>query len=376
MSVPSRPDKGPYADPTGTVVAVVMEKYAAPDRVLDAPIEHLTRRPEVYNGYADPDRCYPVHTPAAAWVSAGCYLSDGGSDTKVAAAIQSALAEHRLGREWDRMVKIESDARATKEAAERPTRFALPEHRRYPIDTPARIKAATDYFAEHWAAFDPVDRRTYATNLVAAINDGSKAASVAPDVVWRLEAEAGDGMLSRTWRDALEVRVKLARATGDSALVAALEKAGSSRPPDPAALADLLRGVDRVRGWDLPDPLSVLVSDTPSTAAAKVAGVVRAASGRWYTKEALMRVPDRAVADIMVGCGLPAVNLDAESHERFGGPIGLPIQSLDKRSSLLIDPNSCARFEALLADFGVAPVSQDPAHTDWGAVASGTATTP
>lgn len=359
---------GPYGDPTGYHVARVMEKFAAPTSVLDAPIDHLTTRPVVRNGYADDARTYPVHSPAAAWVSAAFYLESGAPDTKVAASIRDALTTYRLGREWARMEVLEATERTAKEAAAAPKRFALPAEKKYPIDTPEEIKRAAAYFMEHKDRFSGSNRRTFAAEVVKAAGDDSIRIDL--DTAWRLESEAGLGRLAPSWKRVFHSRIKLASLNGNADLTTVLEKEASAAPSDPVALAGMLREVDRACKWDLPDPLTELISDTPTTATEKLAGLVRSATGKWYAKAALDAIPDKLITDLFADApSLSFIDLDTTDVRGQSARFGLPVVSSAKKAELLMDPKFCDRLEAVLSDHDTQPVGQDPVKTDWAALA-------
>lgn len=321
----------------------MMEKYSAPDSVLDAPVASLSTQPALRGAYADDARVYPIHTPAAAWVSAAYFLDNGSGNAKVAAEIKAALLRHRMWDEWERLAEAADMNRRIKSAAAATTRFALPDQRRYPLDTPDDVARAVDYFDKYASAFDAAERKTYARSVVEAIKSAGLAA--ADDTMWRLEAEAGLGRLSKSWRAAVTVRTKLAADSPE--VVDALDKAAAFPPPDPLELVCALRELDKVAGWDLPDPLTAVIDETPTSAARKLASVVRAASGRWYSVGDVGAVPEAEI-DLLVA------------------PV--TVASGEKRAALLADPTTCPAFEALLVDRGVAHVWQDRERPDWQAL--------
>lgn len=337
---------GPYADPTGNRSAALMDKYAAPDEVLDAPTGSVTDRPATRADYADEGRCFPVHTPAAAWLSAAHYLDAGSRNEKVAGEIRNALLRHRLWDEWDRLADAAAANERTKAAAET-HRYALPDRKRYPLDTADDVRTAAAYFTRHADSFSHDDRRKYASAVVTAADDHR--VDLGSDLR-RFEAEAGLGLLSRSWRDAVTCRTKLA--ADDAGAAAALEKASAAPPDDPLELVGLLRDLDKVASWDLPDPLDDVIGETPSTAREKLAGAVRAHSGRWY------RIGDVAA--------VPAADIDA-----VVAPLGVAIASNEKRAALLADPETGTAFEELLLDRGVRYVAHDRERADWVGLAGG-----
>lgn len=328
-----------------------MTKYAAPDRVTAAPPAALFDPPPVACNFADAGRTYPLHAPAAAWASAAAYHDAGATDPAAGERIKAACVYYGLSAEWDRLAA----ARPAGPVAPPPDRWALPEQRRYPLDTAAAVKAAADYFARYADRLAAADRRTFAGELVKAAADHPGV--VDPAGVWRLEAEAGLGRPAPGWEAEARWRAKMAADAGEPGLAAAIEKAAAEAAQDQVGapvgtyrtageLAALMRAVDRRMGWELDDPLPGLVGDTPSTARAKLAAAVEAASGAWYARADLDRVPDAACA---------AVGL---------GPI---VARATKAAALAASP----AFERLALAHGVVPVRAAPrARVDWAAVAA------
>lgn len=320
-----------------------MDKYAAPDVILECPVDAAFGRPVVRGAYADDDRKYPIDNPASAWLSAASYFDSGSTDRKVAAALQTALNEHRLGDEWERLSETADMYRRTKAAAEAPKAFAL--NGRFPIDTDDRVIAAVSYFAKHASAFSHDDRAAFATAVVRVMTDAVKRASD-PAAVRRIEAEAGLGRPASDWRRAVTDRARL---SDDPAATEVLNKIASAPLTDPMGLVRDLRDLDAIARWDLPDPIDTVIGETPSTAAAKLASVVPAPSGNWYRRSDLSRVSDGAVAELFA------------SGE-------VPVFSVEKRAALLTDPTTGPEFERVLNDHDVKPVQHSPHKTDWKAL--------
>lgn len=51
------------------------------------------------------------------------------------------------------------------------TKWAMPSAQRYPLDSYADVKLATEYFDEHYNAFTPADRREYAVHLAQRLEE-------------------------------------------------------------------------------------------------------------------------------------------------------------------------------------------------------------
>lgn len=337
---------GPKTDRTGAVTAGLMTKFAAPSAVSAAPVQSVHDAADVAANFADPfgRREYPIHSPASAWASAAFYHSTGSTDPEVAGRIKEACYRHRLFGEWER---LEAAARPAAVKTAAASAYALPAAGRYPIDTPEQIKSASDYFHVHAAAFPDADRREFARNT-------ARAANRYPDLLpaerlHRLQAEAGLGRLSGSWKSAFEVRIRLAEIENQTDLASALKSASASPPEDTAAAAALLRRVDRVNGWRVADPLDVIVDLTPAKAAADLSTVVKSADGSWYRRADLARVPDSTVAVL------------------FGAP---PVASGEYRAGLLKSAETAKAFQAVLADHGVRPVREARARVDWARLAA------
>lgn len=347
---------GPLADPTGAGIAVVLTKYAAPDDVLGAPPEDLFVPENVAVNFADARRTYPIHTKAAAWISAAYYHDSGSDDAVVGDRIKLACQYHQIGKEWNKLASLRPQHVETQV-----TYYALPAAKKYPLDTPEQVKAADEYFTKYASYFPAEDRRTYAGEMV-------KAAIRHPQAVtdlWRLEAEAGLGLPAEGWETEFAQRAKKALELGDEDLAAVLDKTAVDfkqqiidRQVSPMGtftnageLSDLLKKADRKYGWNYGDPLGGLVGDTPSTAGKKLAGVVRSAAGNWYVKEAVDAVPDNLFTEL-VGCG--------------------PVVSRETKLGLLQDATKVAAVERLLNLHNVEPVERaKPQRVDWEKLAAG-----
>ena len=337
------PFGGPLADRTGCKAAALFVTYAAPAAVTAAPVEDIFDVPKVAANFADGGYTYPISTPAAAWASAAAYHDSGADDPATAGRIKDACDRHRLSGEWDRL----------KAAAARPApaegRYALPAAKKYPLDTAAQVKAACAYLPPHADRLSGAERVEYAANVLKAAADLK--VDLAPDGLYRLEAEAGLSRPADGWRNELTTRAGLAKLAGDADLVGLFEKAAAGPSADhvgafrnPAELAELLRSVDRRMGWSLPDPLLGVSGDTPSSAAAKLAGAVKAASGNWYLLDDLDRVPDAPLVELF---GLP------------------PVLSKEAKAALLADPGRGAAAEAVVAGYAEPAERAPRRRLDW-----------
>lgn len=341
---------GPAADPTGGLAAGVMRKFAAPAKVLDADPGDLFGPPKVASNFADPGYQYPVHTPAAAWVSAAVYHQAGSDDPEVAERIKAACDDHRLWGEWDRL-----KAAAAPPPPPEPA-WALPAVKKYPLGTAADVKQAATYFVTYADRLSTADRRTFAAETVKAA--AAQAATLDPAVRDRLEAEAGLGYPAppAAWRAECEKRAYMVKDTNGK-LAETLTKLAASYldgvpvTEDPVEAAATLRELDKVAGLDLTDPLRGLVAETPSSARAKLASAVRAASGNWYSLKDLDRVPDQTAAELRPG------------------PV---VWSKEAKARLLEDGPTAGVFEQILVDHGAEPVARAPRpRVDWASLATG-----
>lgn len=289
-----------------------MQKYAAPDRLLEKRASDLLERPTFAASYADTGRTYPIHTAPAAWVSAAAYHDTRSTDPDVGGRIKAALDWFGISSEWDRL----SALRPAEPAAPTVTKWALPDAQRYPLDTGDQVKAAIDYFDRYKTRFSYDERRVFADSLVKCASDHP--ALFPGRALWQLEAEAGLGLPHPSWRVEFDHRIKRARELGEQELADVLTKtanavnyggggsasfgssvtmpAGTFR--NAAEMSDLLTQLDKRFGWSSGNPMDGLVGETPSTAMAKLATVTKSAHGHWYRITDLDRVPDDLCREI------------------------------------------------------------------------------
>jgi len=345
-SLNTRLAPGPMSDRTGAIAADLIRRYGMPDRLLDKSAAEIFEGTPIRTGYADTAKTYPVHSPSSAWLSAAAYHDTASSDPVVGNRIKEACEWFGVGSEWDRLEAIRP-----KEASAPPVKtWALPHCQKYPLDTEGQVKSAANYF-EQWAdRFSDEDRRIYAEQLV-------KAADVFPsaidaDRLWRFEAEAGLGLPTDNWKTEFSVRAKKARQLGATELADAIDKAAADAEEsinefgtfrNAGELANMWKKLDDRFKWGQDDPLRGMVSMTPSMARLKLASAVKAASGNWYLKSDLDRVPDEACFEL---CGMG------------------PVVSLQAKVAAVSDPSS--PFEKLARSMGVEPIERAPqARVDW-----------
>lgn len=333
---------GPAADPVGVRTMALLSGLGCPADLVKRAAEAAPGWADLPAAhYADDGRAYPVHDPLAATVSAACFLAGGGGAPEVAGRIKRACQRFGLGHVWDGLAKLAADRPAP---AEPP--YALPAQRKYPLGTPARVKAAAAYLAEHGDALAPADRRTFAANVLAA----------------------DAGVLGIYERAAVEQVAGLGRPAGDPARAFTARKAAAAGNPearekaaslereyrasgDHYAAADALRALDRAMGWDhLSDPGPLLTGLTPALAGKLAADYAVAPGGAWYKKSDLDAVPLQDLRDAF-GLG--------------------PVVPRSKRAELLAEhPDTYPRF---LADYGVRPTytpATPRAVVDWDALAA------
>jgi hypothetical protein len=325
----------------GARTAIALARLGAPPEVKAAAAAQMpewTNLPPVC--YADEGRSYPVHTPLAALVSAACYVVSGAADTVAEARIKRACARHGLPGVWAEFAKRAAEAAGPAE----PGRYALPDQKRYPIDTPERVKRAAAYLAEYGPAFSDAERRTFAENLLAA-----DAGVLAPVERGAVEHAAGLGRPAVPLAQVFSPRK--AAAAGRPELLRCLERletavAGGGCVYKAAAV---LERVDRAMGWRFRAPGPLLTGLTPTAAKTAAAEFVRAPSGDWYRAADLTAVPASA---LVAGYATP------------------PVVSKEARVRLL--EKYGAAFQDFLAGFGVNPVRPAAAgrpRADWDALA-------
>lgn len=350
---------GPLKDPTWASVSVLLKKYEIPDRLLEKRASDLLAPPAIAGAFADRDRTYPIHTAAAAWASAAAYHDGRSTDLDVAKRIKDACDWFGISSEWDRLEKL----RPAEVQAPTTQKWALPDAARYPLDDERQVKAAVNYFNRYGARLPAGDRRTFAHSLVKVAGDHPTV--LQGQQLWRLEAEAGLGQAHPDWRTEIDWRRKRALDRGDKGLAEALEKAAGDVKIDTGGngrggvltremgtfrnageLAELLKQADRRYGWNHGEPIEGLVGETPSTARAKLAGTVKAASGDLYCLSDLDQVPDHVCADV-AGMGL--------------------IVSRQAKAEKLA---SSADFERLVRKQGVQPIERARRRVDWKSLAA------
>lgn len=320
----------------------LVSDYAAPDYVMEASSDDLFAGKTAVD-FADPaTRLYPIHTKAAAWMSAAA-ADDGAAgplNPYAAARLATALRAYKL----EQPVKT---AAALKTAADElaARRYALPTAGRYPIQFAEEVKAAAEYFSTYGSRMDPADRREFAANTARRAVELD---CLAAGVLDKLQKEAGEGLGASAAPFAL--RAEAAERTGRPALAVELRKAAAdyTSPVDAPEAAALLRSVDATCGWDFPDPIDGLVTATKASAAAALDGVVRAESGNWYLVTDLDRLP----AAVKAAYGAPPV-LSRGGYER------------------LLTSKVAAGFEGVIADYGVRPAEPAPRRqADWAGLAA------
>ena len=332
---------GPLSDRTGCRSAALLTKYAAPDVVWSASTADLLDVPKIRSNFADDTYTYPIHTKAAAWVSAGNYHASGSKDTVVGSAIKSACDYFGLSNEWNR---LETECRSTKSAEDV---YALPDAKKYVINNEQDVKLAYDYFDKYANDMGWQDRQQYAQSLLNRVSNNDW---LDTSIKIRLEKEAGYARLSNDPKRPFNERIRLANLHGEKELASALEKASNDFNNNPLEAAAALREVDRVMGWRFPDPINDFVRESPTEARTKLAQVIKSSSGNWYKISDIKQVPDDEV------------------REFLGNPLVLPKNAYD---SILQDNTKCAAFEQILKDHGVKPVEHASPTVDWKALASG-----
>lgn len=337
MAHPAAP--GPVADPVGVRTTAHLTRLGCPPDFVKAA---AAKAPE-WAGlpavcYADDAKSYPVHDKTAAAVSAAIYHAARDRDPTVGARIKRACEVYGVAAIWEGLA-VKAASLTTPEPP-----YALPAKKKYPLGTPVQVKAAAAYLAEYGDSFAADERKTYATNLLAA----------------------DTSLLGPYEKSAVEHAAGLGRPACDPVRVFAPRKVAADSPTarkqldelektlkaggDPYAVADGVRALDAKYGWAFGDPGPALTGLTPTLAGRALAAFVIAPDGSWYRKADLEHVPAEKLA------------------EAYG--LG-PIVSREKRASLLTEyPDT---YPAFLAEYGVRPVHVPPAGRtvyDWEALAA------
>lgn len=339
---------GPLADTTGTLVKEACAKFGVPPFVKEAATEEIYNRSMPKYLYADTtNKDFPIHTPAACFISASLALHQRDYSSKTAANIKFAMSKLGLHGMWDAMEKL---AR-TYEPKPTPIKcYALGD--KYPIDTKEQVTTATLYFSKYASHFSKEDRKTYASNLLKA-DDIHK--TMAKHERHFVEMKAGLGRpivkaarLAEPYAKYVEgIKMegceKLASSIRDAA---ALVDEGKADAEDFADVIDSIRS--KIAGLPKTDELrNQLTEGTPTYLREMSDRYIEAPSGNIYDK----------------------FEFDKVSAEVFCKVLGsTPILSREKKAELLKTNGHVV--ENLLSAHGVTPIASPPVErktitTNW-----------
>lgn len=335
---------GPAADAHGFKTAAVCRRFKAPQFVVKSSSAVLYgNRPMPAHWVADPGTgTYPLHTPAAAWLSAAFYHHNSVNDEAIAGRIKSALDNFGMDGVWDALAKRGVQTKPLESVMG----YAIPSMKRYPLVDNVSIKVAAAYFCKYANELGDVAGE-FATNTLAAANEHN--VDLDDEEREKLEAAAGHGKpLLQPTKVAMPY-VMAAVALGEKELAGKVLKAAEAAEggADPYKLAELLDKVGKRLNVKIAGTKEALTGLTPSRVEKIANKYVKAANGAWYEKAALSKVPAFAL-DAVFGTG--------------------PLVCLEKRAALLQTQGQA--YYQLLADYGVNPVMVEdkpakPVKTDW-----------
>lgn len=279
------------------------------------------------HGFAEPGgRLYPVHTPAATWVSSAYFASkraevDPAIAVDVDGRLRAAASYWGIAGDVDATTAAIAKAAAFDDASVPDDCYAVVERfeggrveRHMRLLNEAEVKVAAAYLGEHRDLFAYDDRRTVARKILQRA-DAVKAA-MAPDVADMLDRVAGFGTCAASHAvDLLRKRAAAATERDRDAYERLAELCGhveglGGEVRDPATLHKLATFVDRLDrelglarryGGDFERPEDVLFRVTEKAAAGHAASRVTTSTGSVYLRDDLSMVPIESVRDHMGG---------------------------------------------------------------------------
>lgn len=335
--------KGPLTDTTTARLISICSKFNPPDYIKTAASQDIYCSSLPKFMYADDAKTFPVNNPASTWVSAAFCLDSGVDAGPVVDRIKQAMTKFAMNGVWENMQKAAAESRP-KPAP--PLNYALPDKKKYPLDTKEQVSAAAEYLTKYASYFDTLDRITFANNVLTA----DDSVTVLPyETRHTVEVLAG---LSRPVKSAVEILnpyIGKAHRLGLLEVEAALTKAANAvdSGDDPYELKCLVTriGQDYTKlGIANTDELTAL---TPVVAKKEITNYVKAASGNVYNIVDLDKVND----DIVI--------------KAFGAG---PLVTRQKKAQLLEELGDV--FEQVMKDSGVQPCVKTTqgaaiATTDW-----------
>ncbi len=268
----------------------INEKYMAPDFVKGASDNELYGYKLPVVMYADSEKSFPVHTPAATWLSAAFCLEGRGEKTATAVKIKSAMGKFGMHGLWDAMEKF-----AVENRSPLPDKiYALPEQKKYPINDENQIKKACEYLFKYSDDFELEDRQTFAKNLLNALD--SKNIKLANDFRHKVEIAAGLGSSAESAVDVVNDYVNRLRRIGYSDVAEHVVKAAQavdSGSLDTSSFADTVKSIGYklhdAKVADFVDRLNVM---TPVKKAELEQKIAISPTGRVYLKDELDKIDD------------------------------------------------------------------------------------
>lgn len=371
-------------DSCGILIQKIIEKYDAPRSVLESSVSDLRPDPPLSNYFADVNKKFPIHTKAAAWVSAAWYVDQGFEIPELEKVLYKTLWKYGMEKEWDKFKiikkKAQEEEKSTIVLSHPDIRiFALNYPEKFPIHNPKLLCKAAVYFdknrdnlelhqkfifsdnclhnfnkmaGDNWVGLfhsPEVDFETREYIHQKALRQEQSFNKVARDILTLMEIYAGQYLPDYdNWRaKVFSPRIKLASYQNEyevlSEINECLNKYSSVKSP-----FGLLEAAENVRKIDLKhfkypvnDPVMEIALVTKSQSSEVESQYIKSASGAWYKVSDLQKIP----ASIWAA--------------KFGG--NSLIISENRMRELLEDPRTYGECERFLAYHSVYPASGEAA---------------
>lgn len=320
--------------------------------------------------YADQSgRRFPVHTPAAAWLSSAYFLEKAADfDREYASAVGRRLLG--MAQFWDILPEVERLAERVaveKRAASDELgddAFALVEtladgskERLLPLRGPAEVKAAASWLCDYRDAFPLADRREIATRVLQKAAEFGTTLGDAADPLDRMAGFGGcalkHALAAVSERAQLLARTAPAVAAGLRKIAAELPDA---EPTYHQKLAGVLDEIDRATGLarlyndGLARPEDVLFAVTEKVASEAASGSVQTTTGSVYSVEDLARVDDLDKI---------AAYLGDDFASEVATRTGLRVDAEKLAAVLRTAPrDDAALFDQLMQDSALSPIAK------------------
>lgn len=238
-------------------------------------------------------RRYPVTSKTATCESAAAAVADKADDQVIRRIKEAA---HIFGV----TVEVSQILHASPKVAEAAEEYwALPDRKLYPLNHAKDVEDAIGYLGKYASKLPYDDRRTFATNLLAAVPRTGGSFAGQGELKHALEITAGQGFCTKKEAaEAIQSREVLTRGSDRDDLTALRESIG----PMPrlereflVKLAGVLDDVDNAYQTNLPAPEEILFSTTDSLLAKTADEHIQLKDGSIYKRADLGRIPSDAI---------------------------------------------------------------------------------